>query len=673
VLGECILQELLKSPQALLHGEVIETLLDLKQPLGHLSEDERRSMRKAALVADDGLPAAIEEIAFSSDRPFSSRRLHTLRVSLAIVSRELNASPDDWDVVQVAWDQQEVGLLPRLVELVADVASDLREHFALATPDRMKQSLVDQLFSTAEEFLRIINRLATAFSFDGHSLRRATFAIAEIFVCSDAADMLYTPESAACAAAQRARQICLEALHQFSQPHLSTIPHGAEIVMRTLLLHSTQFNGFDPAYHLLQIVSLLDHIIPGLDISLSEEVKHYWLSNVLPKVYADLRTFFCILDPENQAHIVRRLARLDEGVTGIAEWLLLEDVKALSRKLGIASVAANAETDLARRTVTLHQIYLHIRCLMSLLKPMSSSEWCIQTIATNTELSKYLNVSLMSLVDGNFVSPFIRFLATTLIPHIGRFSDEDLKFAILITFLRASRDDPLAALAEASLAEALKTISPGSTVKLVLLQELGTFLQICARHNGILPESSCAALVAVLEWLMEQADHSLRKVPVIRSDDLSNLYQKIQTVQPTWNSETVKQGIIADEDTPVEEVGPTLELPEKLSLSVDDIRKLSVPEEIEIPSTPKRNNRPDLLASIISSPTAFSRATTGLTKTYAKNDFRDLRQAGASRQNTSRLPSMHGAFTRHVWYLSLSDLLYSSRRRYQWSLGLKVH
>jgi len=45
----------------------------------------------------------------------------------------------------------------------------------------------------------------------------------------------------------------------------------------------------------------------------------------------------------------------------------------------------------------------------------------------------------------------------------------------------------------------------------------------------------------------------------------------------------------------------------------------------------------------VSPPTALFRspAVTGLTKTYAANDFRALRQTPSARQNTSRLPSTH--------------------------------
>ena len=78
---------------------------------------------------------------------------------------------------------------------------------------------------------------------------------------------------------------------------------------------------------------------------------------------------------------------------------------------------------------------------------------------------------------------------------------------------------------------------------------------------------------------------------------------------------------------------------------VDD-SSVDVEEEAKRrPSTPKGGQKtPDILGTIISPPTALLRspAATGLTKTYANNDFRSLRQVPSARLNTSRLPSTHG-------------------------------
>jgi len=85
------------------------------------------------------------------------------------------------------------------------------------------------------------------------------------------------------------------------------------------------------------------------------------------------------------------------------------------------------------------------------------------------------------------------------------------------------------------------------------------------------------------------------------------------------------------------------QLPETVALQLQSIENLLSSETTE-PSTPKAGTKtPDILGIVISPPTAILRspAATGLTKTYAKNDFRQLRLTTSTRLNTSRLPSTH--------------------------------
>jgi hypothetical protein len=87
-------------------------------------------------------------------------------------------------------------------------------------------------------------------------------------------------------------------------------------------------------------------------------------------------------------------------------------------------------------------------------------------------------------------------------------------------------------------------------------------------------------------------------------------------------------------------------LPSTLTLPVYDLISLLQPPA-PLPSTPppkRKSPSQDVLGLVaISPPTAVLRspAVTGLTKTYTRNDFRELRQLPSARQNTSRLPSMH--------------------------------
>jgi hypothetical protein len=82
-----------------------------------------------------------------------------------------------------------------------------------------------------------------------------------------------------------------------------------------------------------------------------------------------------------------------------------------------------------------------------------------------------------------------------------------------------------------------------------------------------------------------------------------------------------------------------------VAATMDDLKRmLSSPPQV--PCTPQQSGvelGPDILAMVTVSPSALLRSpatsTTGLTKTYSNNSFRQQMQRTPS--NTSRMPSMH--------------------------------
>jgi len=129
----------------------------------------------------------------------------------------------------------------------------------------------------------------------------------------------------------------------------------------------------------------------------------------------------------------------------------------------------------------------------------------------------------------------------------------------------------------------------------------------------------------------------------ISLSSLSQLYTKLEETLPTPSVatlDTLKNSIHVDDDDAM--IPASVELPNRLELSIPEIESLLHPMVSPL-STPKgTSNTPDILG-VVTSPARLLRspAATGLTKTYANNDFRVLRQAPSARLNTSRLPSMH--------------------------------
>ncbi|KAJ6515411.1 hypothetical protein C8R45DRAFT_208402 [Mycena sanguinolenta] len=628
VLAEQILADLAKEPHSILRSHVVQTILTLVPPLSFITEGERLSMRKVALVVEDGLPAAIDELTFSSSHPLSIRRLRTIRVSLAIIQRELQDSDsNEWHILEAQWYENAQGFIERLVDIFLGVADDINAHFVLSSPPPMNQPLVGELFRTSDDLLRLIADLTPVLTLTSRALRNLTSSIVDVFACTHAAGALYSQFGSA---AQDLRRTCLDLMHKISQPQIYVEPRklGAEVVLRTLLEHGVQARGRDPTSHFLQVFALIDHILPHT--ALNDDI---WVTTVLPNVLIELGSFFRLADPESKTRLISRVVKLDDGVIGVGEWLLMEEMKQLSQTLeSLGQSTASRELELIKH----HQVFLVVQLLRDLVdEPSSISEWCMATISSVPEVSQELAACLTTLLDMHLVSPVLDDLTRLLAGHADSF-DADLKFALVLISLRAFQHEPVVLL------NVLKEL-PDSDIhhREMLRLEIGQTLSAIA-HTEMTAETARNVL-SILDWLVTQTPSNMNTLRGISASSFSQLYTKLEDTLPRSSAaslESVKGVIRFDDDDAM--IPASTELPARLELSIENIETLLHPAASP-PSTPQvTSTTPDILG-VMTSPASLLRspAATGLTKTYANNDFRLLRQAPSARLNTSRLPSMH--------------------------------
>lgn len=621
VLGEQILAEIVKDPQAMLYPQIVQTLLSLKQPLGYIAENERLLMRKAALVVDDGLSAAVEEVAFHSDHPLSLRRLRTLRVSLAVIARALKEEDGPWNLAKLGREEHSIGILARLIDIFDGVSEDLNAYFVIDSLPLVNLTVVDQLFHSADDLLLTILQLGSSLPLAAHSLRRFVAAIANSFVCTHIAADTFSPTNSVCISAQLLKQRCLDALRHFSGPDISAEPdrQGAGIVLKSLLDHALHNSHRDPAHHLIKIFMLIDYILPTSE-TFSPDALSQWVTSVLPSVSDDFKTLLRFLDPENKVHIVVRLLSLDEDVIGIAEWLFLEELKYLSRVL--TSIESH------QPLVGYYQVNQSVQCMYALA--VRCPQWFVNVLTSNQDMARTLTSCLLSIVNGRYVSRHI-IQITEWLGSQGINEDKELLFSVVLCWFHIAQYDPK--VISWSHIQLLNSLS-GITLDARRLQEqIGLALAALSRQGD---ELDANGVGLIFSWLAAQ-DATYRTLRGITPYELGILYEKTQ-------SDTFREKFTVDED--ILDITDIIELPDSLILSIDEMKSLLSPETVETPSTPRRNNIPDIMNVIISPPSAILRspAATGLTKTYANNDFRELRQIPSARQNTSRLPSMHGSW-----------------------------
>ncbi|KAK0243203.1 hypothetical protein EDD85DRAFT_947346 [Armillaria nabsnona] len=636
-LAEQIIIEMAKDPQALLHTDFAETVLDLGPPLSFISESQRLSLRKAALVATDGLPAAIEELAFSSDHPLSLRRLRTIRVSLAIVERELRtengAHNGEYNVLETIWDEHSVGLVPQLLSILTGVSGDLNEHFVVTSspPAPMNQELVEQLFHTADDLLRLISLLSPSFPLTPRPLRYFSITLADIFACSEAAKTLYIQSSSAYVSAQKARQTCITLICEISKLDLlsETGKPASQIVFQALLEHSARSSGRDPLSHLGQVfILIIDYVLPQM-----QDENEVWISTVLPPLLPEIKDFLRILDVQRKALVIRRIITLDDGVIGIAEWLLIEELKALLQTVTALRLSEDTPATVARQC----QASTALQFLVEVLK--SSPSWFVTTIAKVPDVCDTLKACIMALLDGQFTSTFL----TTLVRSLATYTELiGIMFLVLLGLLRTQDDTPK----QWSLSlEILKNLPPTAIHTGPLRQELGRSISALARAGNTLDPDVSKSLISILEWMILQEDKSFTVLLGVTPDEFWSLHERIMEKCPADKAEFLaglRSQITFDEDEII--VPPSINLDTNVELSISEIHALFRSAVVEeLPSTPKGTNVQDILGLVISPPNALlhSPQATTLTKTYANNDFRELRQVPSARQNTSRLPSTH--------------------------------
>lgn len=638
--AEHILMSIAHQPASMHSYDLVKCVLNLQQPLGVIDEDERLALRRAALIADDGVTAAVDELTANTDNPMTPRRLRTLRVALAVVERELDQDElREWHILQVLWRERSHGLVPRLVDLFSRINECLGAHFTLTPPPPLTSELISLLFMTSDDSLRVIGRLISDYPLTARLTRSFIYTIADVFICTDAADMQYDQNSPQSMSAQRTRQTCIKVVRLLASPHVRTESGkaGSQIVLRALLEHGVKVNHRDPAYHLLQVFYLVNHLLQ------TEGQQSHWISTVMPCLLPETHAFFTMLDLESKLHFLKTLINLDHGLVGIAEWVFMEEVKHMFH--GLHSLQ-DAMADDQFHTVAQLQVTVALHFIWDLLNETSTAAWCLTSIKTIPRLAQTMAQSFLLLIDGRIEATYLNRIAASLSkePEL----DPDLKFSVALILLHAIQYSTISFTSfQASFMPSLRLLKelPAEHIDADLVERemRATFSAISESEAALagLDKESAEAILSALQWLPER---DLMKVTDVGTDPFVKLCTSMMSILspgPTDNLDSVRSRLIAADQI---DAAASVELQEHLELSLQTLENL-LQAPVRTPSTPKRKSPAQDVFGLVtlSPPTALLRSptTTGLTKTYLKNDFRQLRQQPSARQNTSRLPSMH--------------------------------
>ncbi|KAG8218982.1 hypothetical protein J3R82DRAFT_4725 [Butyriboletus roseoflavus] len=234
-------------------------------------------------------------------------------------------------------------------------------------------------------------------------------------------------------------------------------------------------------------------------------------------------------------------------------------------------------------------------------------------------------------------------------------TDPTLKFAVALALVRGVSVTELGiGIGETfdTIRVMLSTVSKAELALDRLLWEFGHCLSSIAGSGNSFDSLDVQSVVRALDWLRDKlpGPSDLPGLSWDKWDKLCEVFQNgvLPDMYPALKAIKGKLTPLPDSSIPTTLIPDARVRP--LALSINALEEVLQPPA-PVPCTPTRKYRSlppgrdrDVLGLVaLSPPTALLRspAISGLSKTYTKNDFRELRQTPSARQNTSRMPSLH--------------------------------
>ena len=632
--AESLLFALAANPHNFLNSDLVRCVRGWEPwNLTWINERERADIERAAKIAEEGVGGAVEElVGFAKegvDAILDQGRTRALRVSVAVIMHSLQDSTEsdtkcgDWTVLQVVWDKHTHGLLNYAIDMFTRINVEVNQGFSL-TPLPPPAVGLESLLLLTNESLHLIAKLHPLSITTSRTVRLLVSAVLDMYSCAYTASREFIMNSAVRSAASLAEHACANVLRVFSSGPQDQHNCGPRIVLRTLLEQGLRFDNVDPAKRVLCALDLVLQALPDADDA--DDLPVGWIGTVIPQSLTPLTLFLQHLGPTHKIQLVRRLVSLDRGVLGLGEFLVRGEVKRLA---GVMNVMAD------RGAVIQWEVGVGLEFLAGLLES-EDSEWCITALCQSD-----LATIMTGLFDASLYSKHLGTIAARLAESPESLGIE-LRLAVVATLLRGvqAREASMSTMnAFGLVSTVLETTEEKDRDPERLLWEVGHALAAIIDSGYDFDSESVVNTLLLLDSPSQSDLHGLT------SEQWGKLCFHLETSLPT-NMLPMLPIIKGFQPSP--SPPPTiLILPSSITLPFYDLISL-LESHAPLPSTPPPKHKSLSQAGILglvalSPPTALLRspATRGLTKTYTRNDFRELRQMPSARQNTSRLPSMH--------------------------------
>lgn len=631
--AESLLFALAANPQSFLNSDFVRCVRGWEPwSLTWINERERADIERAAKIAEEGVGGAVEElVGFAKegvDAVLDQGRTRTLRVSVAVIMHALEDNTEsgtrcgDWTVLQAVWGEHTHGLMNSAIDMFTRINMEVNQGFSL-TPSPPHTVGLEPLLLLTSESLHLIARLHALSITTSRTVRLLVSDVLDVCSCAHAASREFIANSAVRDAALLVKHACTNVLRVFSSGPQDQHNCGPPVVLRTLLEQGLRFNNMDPSRRVLCALDLVLQVLPDADDT--DDLPMGWIATVIPQNLTPLIHFFQHLEPTRKVQLVRRLVSLDRGVLGLGEFLVQGEVKRLASLMRM----------MAERGAVMWEVGAGLEFLAGLVED-EDSEWCVSAL-----LQSDCAAIMTSLFDASLYSKHLGMIA-------GRLAESPeslgigLRLTVVATLLRGVqvREPSMKRMNAFRLVSiVLGTIDEKDRDPERLLGEVGHALAAIMDSSDNLDSESIFNTLLLLDSPSQSDLHGLTL------EQWGKLCSRLETSLPLnlLHMLPIIKGFQPSPSPP-----PAISIiPSSITLPFDDLISLLQPHA-PLPSTPPPKHKSLSQAGILglvalSPPTALLRspATRGLTKTYTRNDFRELRQLPSARQNTSRLPSMH--------------------------------
>ncbi|KAG2343653.1 hypothetical protein BDR05DRAFT_1059541 [Suillus weaverae] len=632
--AESLLFALAANPQSFLNSDFVRCVRGWEPwSLTWINERERADIERAAKIADEGVGGAVEElVGFAKeglDAVLDQGRIRALRVAVAVIMHALEDNTEsgtrcgDWTVLEAVWGEHTHGLLNYAIDVLTRISVEVKQGFSL-TPSPLPTIGLEPLLLLTNESLHLIASLHALSITTSRAVRMLVSGVLDMYSFADVASHESVANSAVQDAALLVKHACANVLCAFSRSSQDQPKCGSSVVLRTLFEQGLHFDNVDPARRLLSAFYLVLQVLADDGDSLPV----CWMPTVIPQILTPLVLFFRHLEPVHKVQLVQRLVSLDRGVLGLGDFLVQGEVKRLA---GLLKVVAE------RGVVTQWEVGTGLEFVAGLMEG-EDGDWCIAAL----HRSEWGTI-MTSLLEANLYSKHLGTIAGWLAGNPESLGIE-LRLSVVAALLRGVQvqDSSVCSMnAFGLISTVLETTDEKDRDPERLLWEVGHALGAMVESNDNLSSLDSESVVNTLLLLDSPSQSDLHG---LTSEQWVKLCTHLEISLPPSMLPMLPiiKGFHPSPSPP-----PTISfLPSTLTLPLYDLISLLQPPA-PLPSTPppkRKSPSQDVLGLVaISPPTAVLRspAVTGLTKTYTRNDFRELRQLPSARQNTSRLPSMH--------------------------------